>query len=242
MKNERGYIFQYLPIFLMIFSVTILPAQPTPWQNYWGGYSLETGKSIQQTSDGGFIIAGGTYSFGAGSSDMYLIKTDSLGNTQWTRTYGGPGEELANSVRQTRSGGYILTGLTSSFGAGGYDIYLVRTNTQGDTLWTKTYGGINDDIAVCLQITHDYGYIIAKSDPSLIKTDSLGNLQWEKSYLISPWAWYESEVSWVEQTIDGGYIVTGYRRYTRYGPEPYEVFLVKTNPFGDTLWTQMYIT
>jgi hypothetical protein len=227
---------------LFIISKTIinLYAQPTTWQNYWGGYNLETGKAIQQTSDGGFIIAGGTYSFGAGSTDMYLIKTDSLGNTQWTRTYGGPGDELANSVRQTRGGGYILAGLTSSYGAGGYDIYLIRTNSQGDTLWTKTYGGINDELAVCLQITHDHGYIIVKSEPSLIKTDSLGNLLWEKSCPIYPTAWYENEASWVKQTIDGGYIITGHRRYIRFSPQPYDIFLVKTNPFGDTLWTQMY--
>jgi Secretion system C-terminal sorting domain len=240
MRDQLQTFFTICLILLLFLSFNDLPAQPATWQNYWGGYSLETGRSIQQTRDGGFIIAGSTYSFGAGSTDIYLIKTDSLGNTQWTRTYGGPGDEVASSVRQTRGGGYILAGLTSSYGAGGFDIYLVRTNSQGDTLWTKTYGGIGDEQAVCLQITHDHGYIIVKSDPSLIKTDSLGNLLWEKSCTIHPFAWYENEASWVQQTIDGGYIITGHRRYYRYGPQPYEIFLVKTNPFGDTLWTQMY--
>jgi predicted secreted protein len=240
MKNQILNIVHLVLISVLLLTFIEAGAQPSTWQNYWGGYNMEVGNAIQQTSDDGFIIAGGTFSFGAGLSDVYLIKTDSLGNTEWTRTYGGPGDDLANSVKQTRNGGYILAGHTNSYGARGYDIFLIRTDAQGDTLWTRTYGTTNDERGVCLQITHDDGYIIVKSDPSLIKTDSLGNLLWEKSYTIHPFAWYESQASWVEQTIDGGYVITGHRRYIRYGPQPYEVFLVKTNPFGDTLWTQMY--
>ncbi|MFZ0389549.1 MAG: hypothetical protein WAN36_03745, partial [Calditrichia bacterium] len=240
MKNKRETIFPYTLILLFLLSVSYLKAQPVPWQNYWGGYSLESGKSIQQTRDGGFIIAGGTYSFGAGSSDMYLIKTDSLGNTEWTRTYGGPGDEIANAVRQTRGGGYILAGLTTSYGSGGDDIYLVRTDDQGDTLWTRTYGSSGDELAVCLQITHDYGYIIAKNTFSLMKTDSLGNLQWEQFYNIHPNTYYDDQATWVEQTIDGGYILTGHSSNIHYYPEPYEVCLIKTNPSGGLLWSQLY--
>ncbi|MBN2366001.1 MAG: T9SS C-terminal target domain-containing protein [Calditrichaeota bacterium] len=240
MNNRERRVFTFILIYLILFTFTEAGAQPATWENYWGGYSLETGKSIQQTSDGGFIIAGGTYSFGAGSADMYLIKTDSLGNTEWTRTYGGPGDEIANAVRQTRGGGYILAGLTTSYGAGGEDIYLVRTDAQGDTLWTRTYGSSDDELAVCLQITHDYGYIIAKNTFSLLKTDSLGNLQWEQSYNIHPNSYYDDQASWVEQTIDGGYILTGHSSNFRYYPEPYEVCLIKTNPSGGLLWSQLY--
>ncbi|MEJ2635095.1 MAG: T9SS type A sorting domain-containing protein [Calditrichia bacterium] len=229
----------YFIMMTVFFTINGLIAQPAPWQNFWGGYSLETGKSIRQTSDGGFVIAGGTYSFGAGSSDMYLIKTDSLGNTEWTRTYGGPGDEIANAVRQTR-GGYILAGLTTSYGAGGDDIWLVRTNARGDTLWTRTYGSSGDELAVCLQVTHDYGYIIAKNDFSLLKTDSFGNLQWDRPYIIHPNTYYDDQASWVEQTIDGGYILTGYSSYHQYYPEPYDVCLIKTNPMGGMLWSQVY--
>jgi hypothetical protein len=241
MRNHKLVLFNFILICLVLLTFTEASTQPATWQNYWGGYSLETGKSIQQTSDGGFIIAGGTYSFGAGSSDIYLIKTDSLGNTEWIRTYGGPGDELANAVRQTRGGGYILAGLTTSYGAGGYDIYLVRTDPQGDTLWTRTFGSPDDELAVCLQITHDHGYIIAKSTFSLMKTDSLGNLQWEQSYNIHPNAYYNDQASWVEQTIDGGYILTGHSSYYRFGPEPYDVCLIKTNPFGAMQWSQLYL-
>ena len=239
MKNQKLNLFNHILISLVIFTFARLDAQPSTWQNYWGGYNMEVGNAIQQTSDDGFIIAGATFSFGAGLSDIYLIKTDSLGNTLWTRTYGGPGEDYAKSVKQTRDGGYIVAGHTNSYGAGGYDVYLIRTDSQGDTLWTRTYGGTDDERGVCLQITHDDGYIIVKNVFALIKTDSLGNVQWEKFYDIHPGTHYWYDVaSWVEQTIDGGYTITGHASYL--GTNPFDICLIKTNSIGDILWSKIY--
>ena len=87
-------------------------------------------------------------------------------DTLWTRTYGGSGDEWAYSVQQTADGGYIVAGYTYSFGAGGGDFYLVKTNSQGDTLWTRTYGGSDDDGAYSVQQTADGGYIVAGYHPS----------------------------------------------------------------------------
>ena len=160
----------------------------TLWTRVYGGANIDAGNSVRQTSDGGYIIAGYTYSYGNGSGDVYLIKTNGSGDTVWTRAYGGTSDDGGSSVRQTADGGYIIAGTTYSFGAGGYDVYLIKTNASGDTLWTRTYGGTGDDEGESVQQTADGGYIIAGYTSSfgpgtpdstnvyLIKTDSLGNV------------------------------------------------------------------
>jgi hypothetical protein len=142
------------------------------------------------TLDGGFIITGITNSVGAGGYDVYLVKTDSLGDTLWSRTYGGTGDDEGMSVKQTLDGGYIIVGWTNSFGAGDYDIYLIRTDSLGDTLWTRTYGGVFNDGGYSVQQTTDGGYIIAGYtnsfgaggfDVYLIKTDANGYVTVEEN-------------------------------------------------------------
>ena len=136
------------------------------------------------TADGGFAIAGRTSSFGAGSSDFYLIKTDSGGNPQWSKTYGGQGSEEAYHLQQTTDDGFLIVGDSDSFGDGSTDGYVVKTNAIGDTLWTRVFGGVGYDIVVCGKQTNDGGYIITglassfgagQEDIYLIKTDSDGN-------------------------------------------------------------------
>jgi len=138
--------------------------------------------SVQQTSDGGYIVAGETYSFGAGSTDMLLFKTDAFGNVQWAKTYGGGMDEYA-IVQQTLDGGYILAGSTRSFGAGWYDILLIKTDANGNIQWAKTSGGTGYDGAYSVQQTSDGGYIVAgyteafgAYDAFLIKTDANGDI------------------------------------------------------------------
>jgi len=216
----------------------------TVWTETYGGTNQDFGWSVQQTSDGGYIIAGRTNSFGAGETDVYLIKTTSNGYTLWTKTYGGTNSEEGMSVQQTPDGGYIIAGKTNSFGvAGSVDVYLIKTTSNGDAIWTRTYGGFGWETGMSVQQTSDGGYIIAGSidsfgvvglDVYLIKTNSIGGIVWTRIYGGSGW---ESGMS-VQQTSDGGYIVAG--NTDSYGAGEDDVYLIKTNKNGDTVWTCTY--
>jgi len=215
----------------------------TLWTKTFGGTGSDVGYSVQQTADGGYVIAGYTNSFGAGSTDVYLIRTDSTGDTLWTRSYGGANDDFAYSVQQTADGGYIITGNTTNFGVGGSDIYLIKTDANGDTLWTKTFGGTSNDSGQLVQQTADEGYIIAGnttnfgaggSDFYLIKTDSIGDTLWTKTYGGTS----DDLGNSVQQTFDGGYIITGYTN--SFGAGFIAAYLIKTDSIGDTLWTKTY--
>ena len=153
----------------------------------YGTDSLDGGSSVAHTNDGGYIIVGETYSsIGAGSRDIYLIRTDANGVELWNKTYAGPAIDDGLSVVQTNDGGFIITGQTFSFGNGMCDVYLIKTNSDnGDTLWTKTYGGADEDGGWSIARTVDGGFIICGATTSfgpgseniyLIKTDNNGNV------------------------------------------------------------------
>ena len=132
------------------------------WGKFFGGPYWDVARSVQQTSDGGYIIAGSTMSYGAGAYDFWLVKTDSNGNKIWDKTFGGPYWDVARSVQQTSDGGYILAGFTMSYGAGPHsDAWLVKTDSNGNEEWNKTFGGPEEDAACSVQQTSDGGYIVA---------------------------------------------------------------------------------
>lgn len=136
------------------------------WAHAFGGDSLDIALAVQQTSDGGYILAGLTRSFGAGGNDMYVVKTNGSGIAIWNRTYGGPGDDYAGSIQELPDSGFILCGGTKRTASSDADVYLVRINSNGDTLWTKTFGGPADDGGSVVQRTYDDNYFIAGSTSS----------------------------------------------------------------------------
>lgn len=218
----------------------------TVWTRTYGGTGYDFGCSIKQTLDSGFIVTGYTSSFGAGGYDLFLLKTDINGDLLWCKTYGGALSDEGASVQQTPDGGYIVIGDTRSFGSGIGDIWLIKTNANGDSLWTKTYGGINDEIGRWVEQTTDGGFILAgytksfgagtggAGDFYLIKTNANGDTLWSKSYggIQDDWPWQ------VHQTSDGGYIIIG--ETLSFGVGNGDVYLVKTDVSGNILWTKAY--
>jgi hypothetical protein len=211
------------------------PSGDTLWTRTYGGSGLDEGNSLRATTDGGYIIAGITESFGSESADVYLLKTNASGDTLWTRTYGGPGYDEAYSVQQTTDSGYIITGVTESFGSGLADIYLIKTNASGDTLWTRTYGGTHNDRGNSVQQTTDGGYIVAgytsslgagNRDAYLVKTNAQGDTVWTRTY-----GGTTNDVALsVRQTSDGGYVIAG---WTYLGAGGEDVYLIKTDSLGN---------
>jgi hypothetical protein len=215
----------------------------TLWTKTFGGHKYDYGSSVQQTSDGGFVIAGGTASFGAGGWDVYLIKTDSFGDTLWTRTFGSSSSDRSFSVQETSDGGFIIAGWTASFGAIKADVYIIRTDSSGDSLWTKTYGGSSYDFGNFVQQTSDGGFVIAgytysfgagSIDIYLIRTNTLGDTLWTRTYGGTSNDFGNS----VQQTSDGGFIISG--RTESFGAGLNDVYLIKINSIGDTLWTRTF--
>lgn len=154
------------------------------WKKTYGGSDWDFGNCISQTSDGGYIICGGTYSYGKGDEDYYLIKTNATGDTLWTRTYGSMERDEAKSVVQTKDGGYVLTGSTMANDSLG-NFYTIKTTTTGDTVWTNTFGTAELDLGNdIIEFNAGSGYIVAgetkslgsgKSDGILLELTTSGN-------------------------------------------------------------------
>ena len=213
----------------------------TVWSRTFGGTARDYGYMVQQTTDGGYIVTGTTESFGAGIEDIYLIKLSAGGDTLWTRTLGGVDEEFGYSVRQTADSGYVIVGTTGTYGAGDYDVYLVKTDAEGVAQWSKTYGGTYMDEGYSVQEVPNGGYIIAgyttsfgagHDDVYLIRIDAGGDTLWTRTY-----GGLNNEEGWsVQPTADSGYIIAGVT--SSYGAGGGDVYLIKTNALGDTLWTK----
>ena len=248
----------YIFFIMSLFFINTTCSKPTEseeqqppeilWTKTFGGSSSEEGRSVKQTLDGGYIVAGFTRSFGAGNYDVWLIKTDSSGDTLWTRTFGKGQWDWANSVQQTSDGGYIITGFTNSYGNWLRDLWLIKTDESGDAVWTKTFGSGQSfmspmDEGMCVQQTSDEGYIITGYTESfgaggydvwLIKTDKSGDPVWTRTFGGSS----HEEGRSVQQTLDGGYIVTGFTR--SYGAGNSDLWLIKTDESGNTSWTKTF--
>ena len=214
------------------------------WNRTYG--SAGNALAVIQTIDDGFALTGYTESYEEGFKDVWLVKTDAYGMTQWNRTIGGPTDDWAEAIIQTADGGFALIGVTNSFGEGLLDAWLVKTDTEGYTQWTLTFGGPADDWAEAIIQTADGGIAIAgysesyeagyytETDAWIVKTDLRGELQWNRIYGGSGHEYAYSVI----QTIDGGFAFTG--STSSYGVGSDDVWLVKTDPRGMVQWNRTY--
>jgi len=205
------------------------------WNKTIGEIGDDRGRFIVNTSDGGFLLLGWTNSSGLGAIDYWLVKTDSYGNPQWNKTYGGEGIERGTSIAKTDDNGYVLIGNTYSFGAGASDIWIIKTDGNGNPIWNRTYGGADSEGAPSILPTDDGGYAFAgytysfgsgDQDVWLVKTDSLGNEQWNQTY-----GGTASETSHsLLKSDQGGYVLAGFS--ASYGLGDTDVWLIKTDAQG----------
>ncbi|MEO8086380.1 MAG: T9SS type A sorting domain-containing protein [Bacteroidota bacterium] len=244
------------------------------WDKDFGGTGIDELFSLQQTADRGYILGGHSYSGiggdktdslrgGTGDVDYWIIKTDSLGNKEWDKDFGGTNADGLYSLQQTADGGYILGGLSGSVIGGdktqatwgNYDYWIIKTDSLGNKEWDKDFGGTDYDVLSSLQQTADGGYILGgwsgsgiggdktqstwgADDYWIIKTDSLGNKEWDKDF-----GGTITDVLYsLQQTADGGYILGGYSDSWIGGDKTqatwgsYDYWIVKTDSVGSKEW------
>lgn len=209
------------------------------WDKTYGGVEFENGSSVEETNDGGYIFTGATNSLGNGDPTIWLVKTNSIGDTLWTKSYGGDLSEEGFVVKQSIDGGYIMAARKGVFPNN--KTILIKADSQGDTLWTRTFGGNERFSAFGLEITSDGGYLLsghistnATTGPSntyLIKTNINGDTLWTKEFGGSG-----NESGHAKQTTDGGYIICS--STTSFG-NAMQLWLIRTDNQGDTLWTKI---
>lgn len=255
---------------LFSISLTTIKAQVGPtlqWQKCLGGSDSDYGEFVQLTSDGGYLVTGssksvnGNVSGNHGAYDFWVARLDGAGNIQWQKSYGGSGTDLARSIIQLSDGSFLIAGYETSadgdvaFNHGNYDMWLIKIDAAGNLLWEHTYGGSNEDDCFDVISTADHGFILTGAafsldgditnphggvDAWLVKVDSLGMLQWQKTFGGSSDDYFYHTL----QTDDGGFITTGFTSSangdvsTQIGIT--DVWVVKTDDSGNIQWEKTY--
>jgi hypothetical protein len=215
------------------------PTGNMQWYKTYGGPADESACGVCKTNDGGYAVLAMTNSYGAGSDDFWLLKIDVNGNLQWNKTYGGAGRDTSYTVSQTANGEYVLLGFTNSYGAGGYDAWVVKTDATGNILWSKTYGGAGNDYGGNLIVTADGSYTVVGYSTSfggykgwLFMLDLSGNMLWEKTFGIGIYSY----ACWGIQTSDGGYAIAG----ATYPSSLTDLWVFKTDSSGNLQWEKTF--
>ena len=215
-KMKKIMFFFIIVILSAVFSFSLQESfGQSQFQRTIGGIGFEYGQTIIRSTNGGYIMAGRTSTFGGANYDFYIVKIDSNGLLQWSRTVGGTGVDYALSITRTTDGGYAVAGYTESFGAGNYDFYIVKIDSSGSLQWSKTIGGISTDQGLSITQTSDGGYALSgktgtgvgNGDFYIVKLDSSGSLQWSKIIVNVNG---DDEALSIIQTSDGGFAVAGH--------------------------------
>ena len=221
-------------------------------KNY-GGTQNERGYSVKQTSDGGYVIVGSSTSYGAGGSDLWILKVDGLGEFSWSKTYGGQGNDIGRDISQTSDGGYIITGYTKSFSSGGdMDLWLIKTDANGESClysdggtcsensskWIKSFGTSGNDYGNSVQETSEGDFIVAGKSgriPSVfvIKTNSSGEKIWENLYGTGP----GDRAQYIIERQDLGFLIVGKENANNVDDN---LCLINIDTDGAEVWHSLY--
>lgn len=209
------------------------------WQNTYGGSGSDIAFAVEATADGGAILTGWTVVDSVSGKDVYVIRIDASGDTLWTRGYGGSGDDFGTAICQVDDGGFLVTGWTDSYGAGSDDVYLLRIDAHGDTLWTRAYGDKNQDYGEGVIQAANGNFILtgvtqaaseAMSRIFLLEVSANGDTVWLQTY--GEGFGYD-----VAQTSDGGYILAG----SHFNDFPNRnAYLLRTDANGVVIWEKSH--
>ncbi len=210
------------------------------WSSFFGGSISDYCFSLLKTGDGNYLLGGATASFGSGGMDMFVVKTDQAGDSLWTTAQGGEGSEFIYGTVEADDGSYISVGTTSSRGAQSVDIWLVRIDADGDSAWSRTFGGSGEDCVYDVVMTDDGGFLLVgysnsftpsgDTDVFILKTDQYGDSLWSVGYGGEG----NDFANGVAATSDGGYLIAGWS--DSFGTGDDDIWLIKINSSGDSLW------
>jgi hypothetical protein len=237
-KLKKSIMKKLLLISILNLSWIFSIAQTT-FEKSFGGSNNDSAACVRKTMDGGYIICGSTKSFGAGNYDVYIVKINADGSKSWTKTFGGSGSDYGRSIQQTADSGYVITGSSNSFNFGDNNVYLIKTDVNGDLMWSETIGGFGDDGGNSVIETSDGGYavtgfseVMGHKTVYLLKTLPDGTRIFE-SNLAS-----EGEGNSILQAADGGFVINGTIRELTDSLN--KQILIKTNEYGFSQWAKTF--
>lgn len=247
--DDAGYIVAGYETFLLgptgydFWILKLSSSGRTEWQKAYGGNGPDMVSCIQQTTDGGYVVAGYISPSTLAERGFCVLKLDPAGDIEWQRAYGGSDEDWPTSIQQTSDGGYIVAGITTSFGAGDYDYWILKLSATGDIEWQRAYGGSNSDSAQAIHQTTDGGFIVAGYTSSfgaagddiwILKLTQLGDIEWQRTYGGVGHEWTTS----IQQTTEGGYIVSGYTSSFNNGTG--DIWVLKLFSTGNIDWQRVF--
>lgn len=213
------------------------------FEKTYGNSQEEHGEGIVQLADSSYVVVGSTSSFGDLSTDLLLVRIDSSGNVMWSKAKGGSNVDRGMEIIHTSDGNLAMVGFTNSYGSGGYDVYFLKTNYDGNTLLWKTFGGTDWDLAYSLTETSDGGFVIGgetyssgagANDAFLLKIDALGDSVWSQTY-----GGTGSDIAWsVEEAMNGDLLFAG--ETNSFGVGMRDAWIQRLDNLGNVIWSQTY--